>query len=165
MAMRDVAAEVGIRAPSVYWYFESKLAIYDAMFAESNRELLERLTLAEWPSVPRALLRAVAAAFIEFSAEDPVRAQLMFQRPIPDFKPSPESYAVATEVYELARQALVTAGVTNATHFDLWTALISGLASQQVANEPGGDRWLHLTSEAVEMFADHVLPKTRTRGK
>ena len=31
--------------------------------------------------------------FVEFCTSDPVRYQLLFQRTIPDFEPSPESYA------------------------------------------------------------------------
>ncbi len=40
---------------------------------------------------------------------------------------------------------------------DLWTAVIAGLASQQLANDPGGDRFIRLIDDAVTMFADHVL--------
>ena len=34
ISLREVAAAVGMRAPSLYTYFASKDAIYDAMFAE-----------------------------------------------------------------------------------------------------------------------------------
>jgi AcrR family transcriptional regulator len=158
LSLRDVATRVGLRPPSLYWYFASKHAIYDAMFAEGNRQLLDLVEAAEWPDDPRELLRLVGRAFVEFGAEDPARAQLLFMRTIPDFEPSPESYAVAVEVLERTRDRLVAAGIEQPAHFDLWTALVSGLAAQQIANEPGGDRWLRLVDEAVEMYADHVLP-------
>src|SRR5437870_4657405 len=70
LSLRDVAAKVGMRPPSLYWYFDSKHAIYDAMFAEGNRLLLERIGGADWPTEPRALLRTMARTFVEFSAED-----------------------------------------------------------------------------------------------
>ena len=35
--LRDLAAMVGLRQPSLYAYFDSKHALYDAMFAEGNR--------------------------------------------------------------------------------------------------------------------------------
>jgi hypothetical protein len=41
---------------------------------------------------------------------------------------------------------------------DLWTALMTGLASQQVSNDPGGDRWRRLLEPAVEMFLAQHLP-------
>ena len=34
---------------------------------------------------------------------------------------------------------------------------MAGLASQQLANDPGGDRYIRLIDDAVTMFADHVL--------
>jgi AcrR family transcriptional regulator len=165
LSLRDVAAKVGMRPPSLYWYFESKNAVYDAMFAEGNRELLSRMAVLDWPAEPRAMLRAMARAFVEFSAQDPPRAQLLFQRTIPDFEPSAESYALAVQVLHDARARVATAGVTEPAHFDLWTALVSGLGSQQLANDPGGDRWLALVDEAVDMFADHVLNRRPGRGK
>ena len=41
--MRDLGGRVGMRAQSLYAYFPSKFAIFDAMFAESNREFLRRV--------------------------------------------------------------------------------------------------------------------------
>ena len=35
VSLREVAARVGMRAPSLYTYFPSKNAIYDAMYASS----------------------------------------------------------------------------------------------------------------------------------
>jgi AcrR family transcriptional regulator len=42
-SLRDVADAVGMRAPSLYVYFASKNALFDAMFADGNQQLLERL--------------------------------------------------------------------------------------------------------------------------
>lgn len=158
LTLRDVASKVGMRPPSLYHYFDSKHAVYDAMFADGNRTLLARMAAEEWPAEPRALLAKVARLFVEFGSEDPARAQLLFQRTLPDFKPSPESYALAVEVVVQARAHFAKVGLTDPSQFDLWTALVSGLASQQAANDPAGDRWLRLIDEAVEMYADHVLP-------
>jgi hypothetical protein len=41
-------------------------------------------------------------------------------------------------------------------YLDLWTALTSGLVWQQIANEPGGDRWARLVDDVVDMFLAHV---------
>ena len=165
LSLRDVAARVGMRPPSLYWYFDSKHAIYDALFAEGNRRLLARIDATTWPEQPRELLHLIAMTFIEFASEDAARAQLMFQRTIPDFEPSPESYALAVEVFERMKAALVQAGIDDPAHFDLWTALVSGLASQQAANEPLGDRWVRLIDEAVDMYADHVFRDRPTRAR
>ncbi len=164
LSLRDVARRVGMRPPSLYWYFESKHAIYDAMFAEGNRQLLARLDAQVMPTEPRALLRTIASIFVEFATEDAARSQLLFQRTIPGFEPSTESYALATEVVERTRSGFAAVGVTDPTRLDLWMALVSGLSSQQLANDPGGDRWRRLVDDAVDMFADHVLKPTAARS-
>lgn len=163
LSLRDVARRIGMRPPSLYWYFDSKQAIYDAMFAEGNRQLLARLAEQDWPADPRALLRLTARVFVEFSAEDVERYQLLSQRTIPDFEPSPGSYALAVEVFEQMRARFAAAGLSDPAQFDLWTAVVAGLAAQQTANDPGGDRWLRLIDEAVDMYADHVLGQLTPR--
>ncbi len=163
VSLRDVARQIGMRPPSLYWYFDSKHAIYDAMFAEGNRQLLARLAEQDWPADPRALLRLTARVFVEFAAEDVERYQLLSQRTIPDFEPSPGSYALAVEVFEQMRARFAAAGLADPAQFDLWTAVVAGLAAQQTANDPGGDRWLRLIDEAAGMYADHVLGKPEQR--
>jgi hypothetical protein len=48
-----------------------------------------------------------------------------------------------------------------ARFMDLWTGVVSGLMWQQIANEPGGDRWARLVDDAVDMFLAHVKRKER----
>jgi AcrR family transcriptional regulator len=157
LSLSTLARAVGMEPQSLYTYFSSKHAVYDAMFAEANADLLHRMRAIEWPEEPREMLRQQARLFVEFSAEDPARHQLLFERTIPDFSPSPESYALALDVFATARARQARAGLTDDAHFDLWTALVAGLAVQQSANDPGGDRWIRLIDEAVDMYADHVF--------
>ena len=60
---------------------------------------------------------------------------------------------------------LGAAGLDNPVQFDIWTAIVGGLAAQQTANDPGGKRWLRLIDEVVDIYADHVLGKSRTRRR
>ncbi len=159
LSLRDIARRIGMRPPSLYWYFDSKRAIYDAMFMQGNQELLARISRQRWPQDPKALLRLCARAFVEFSMEDVERYQLLFQRTIPNFEPSPESYSVAMQVFEAMRDRLAAAGLTGAAAFDIWTALVSGLSAQQIANDPGGSRWLSLVDDVVDMYLDHIMRK------
>jgi AcrR family transcriptional regulator len=158
LAMRDLGARVGMRAQSLYAYFPSKDAIYDAMFAQSNRELLHRLTALAPMRDPIEELRRHKRVFLNFCVEDTVRYQLLFQRTIPGFDPSPESYAPAIDVLDEARKALRACGITDARALDAWTAVTGGLAAQQNANEPGGDRWVRLADEITDMFLAHYRP-------
>ena len=51
--------------------------------------------------------------FVEFCTEDPVRYQLLFQRTIPGFEPSPESFAIAVAGLEGVRRRLAAVGITD----------------------------------------------------
>jgi AcrR family transcriptional regulator len=164
LSLRDLAAKIGMRPPSLYWYFDSKRAIYDAMFVQGNQQLLARLGAQRWPEQPRALLRECARRFVEFSLEDVQRYQLLFQRTIPNFEPSAGAYAVAVLVFEEMREIFTVAGLGGPADFDMWTALVSGMAAQQIANDPDGDRWLRLIDEMVDMFVDHITAK-QSKGK
>jgi AcrR family transcriptional regulator len=164
LAMRDLGARVGMRAQSLYAYFPSKYAIFDAMFAESNRELLRRLGDLEPTGDPTERLARHARVFIDFSVEDPVRYQLMFQRTIPGFEPSPEAFAPAIDVLENARTAMRACGITDARAFDAWTAVTAGVAAQQNSNEPGGDRWVSLAGDITAMYLAYYLP-AKKKGK
>src|ERR1700683_2159029 len=53
VSLHALAREVGMRQPSLYEYFESKHALYDAMFADGNRQLLARIDALTLPQSPR----------------------------------------------------------------------------------------------------------------
>lgn len=162
LSLREVARRVGMRAPSLYTYFESKHAIYDAMFAEGATRFLEesrRLLRSDDATWLRHRLRM----FMDFCTSDPVRFQLLFQRTIPGFEPSSESFAISVEGFEALVAELRRMGVDDPRFVDLWTALASGLASQQVSNDPGGHRWARLVDDAVDMYWSHV--ERRKGGK
>jgi len=174
LTLRDLAHRAGITAPTVYVYFDSKNAIYDAMFGRAATEFDERMAEPFHYEDPREVLAASVRRFSEFCTNSPARYQLLFQRTIPGFEPSPESYAPAVRALAGARERLALNGITEARHVDMWTALITGLVDQQVSNDPGGDRWTRLIDESVDMFLAHCQSTppsrkpasrpTRTRG-
>jgi AcrR family transcriptional regulator len=153
--LRDLAARVGMRPPSLYSYFDSKYAIYDAMFLQGNLELLARYEALPEHDDSAEGLRAGGRLFVQFGVEDPARAQLLFMRTIPGFEPAQEAYNVAVRIVELGKARMIRCGIP-VEYFDLWTALISGLVWQQIANEPGGDRWARWVDDVVDMFLAHV---------
>ena len=150
--MRELASAVGLRAPSLYAHFASKHEIYDAMFAGGYRALIARAEAVELPSDPHEAARATAHTFVDFAVADPARLNLLFLRVIPGFEPTASSYALAEEVYARGCGILARAGVIEQSRVDLWTAVLSGLATQQVSNDPGGDRWVRLVDEAVDLL-------------
>lgn len=161
ISLRDLAARVDLRQPSLYSYFESKDALYDAMFAQGYEQLLAEVAAREFSVEPRRQVREMAHAFTEVCSQDPVRAQLLFQRTMPGFEPSPASYALANQFLDEARVRLAAAGLTRPQDLDLFTAVIGGLVNQQLANEPGGTRWIDLVDETVDMYLNHATAKGR----
>lgn len=161
--LRDLAAKVGMRPPSLYSYFDSKHAIYDAMFLQGNLELLARYEAVPEHDDPFEALRAGGRLFVEFGVEDPARAQLLFMRTIPGFEPSRETYDVAVRIVELGIAHMKRCGIP-VDYFDLWTSLLSGVVWQQIANEPGGNRWVRWVDDIADMFLAHVS-KTKKKGR
>ena len=169
LTLRDIATRVGMQQPSLYSHFASKNAIYDGMFEQAWRSFLDyaKDTVGDLPAEPRARLTAIAEHYFDFAVADLARHQLMDVSVIPGFHPSPEAYAPALEVYGLMQAELGSLGITSGQDADLFTALISGMITQQLANDPGGQRWRRLIPRVTSMFADDLdLPRIdQTRKK
>jgi AcrR family transcriptional regulator len=159
VSLRDLAARVDLRQPSLYSYFDSKHALYDAMFAQGYEQLLEEVSAHEITGDAAEQIHQMARVFTELAVADIPRAQLLFQRTLPGFEPSAESYALANRFLDEARTRLAAAGLTRAEDLDLYTAVIGGLVNQQIANDPGGTRWVDLVEEAVDMYLEHASTK------
>lgn len=159
ISLRDLAAAVGLRQPSLYVYFDSKLALYDAMFADGYHQLLRYLDDRDYAGDPREALVHFVRDLVLFSSANTVRHQMLFQRTLPGFEPSAEAYAPSVEFSRRATAVRAQAGITAAADIDLFSALISGMAHQQVANDTGGHRWADHAEQAVAMLlADTQQP-------
>lgn len=153
--LRDLGAAVGMRAPSLYVYVDNKFALYDLLFADGYQALLDTMAdLADDTGDPRARLRSAAHRFVAFCVADPPRYQLLFLRTVPGFEPSTDAYARSVRALGMLGEALADAGAGEPAELDLWTAVLTGLATQQISNDPGGDRWSRLVDTAV----DRLLP-------
>jgi AcrR family transcriptional regulator len=161
-SLHGLARELGIRQPSLYEYFDSKLALYDAMFADGNRRLLARLDALDLPGDPRRALKVLMRAFVDFAIEDTARQELLFARPIPGFEPSPEAYAPAVEALERTATLLRAAGMRAQGDIDCFTAMVGGLIAAQNSNDPGGNRWARHLDRLIDLYLDH-LPSRRSR--
>jgi AcrR family transcriptional regulator len=158
LTLRDVAERVGMQTPSLYSHFESKNAIYDAMFGQAWAGCLEVMTkaLGSAPTEPRARLLHLTRAYVDYAVADQPRNQLMNARISADFEPSPEAYAPSVATFELGRQYMAELGVDADGDMDLYSSLVGGLVDAQHANDPGGDRYTRLLERALSMYADHV---------
>ena len=162
MSLRDIARKVGMQPPSLYSYFDSKNSIYDAMYAQGCQQFVDAEPWGEMTGEPLDDLRLIVHYFVGFCAADPARYQLLFQRTIPGFEPSPESFAISQASLGRLGEQLERCGITDQRALDLFSALGTGLADQQISNDPGGDRWMRLIDDAVEMFLDYMTKSTKT---
>jgi AcrR family transcriptional regulator len=161
VSLHALARKVGMRQPSLYEYFDSKHALYDAMFADGNRRLLERFETLKLPHDPRAAVKKYMGAFLAFALEDPARCELLFQRHVPGFTPSPASYALAEEALGGAVKMLHEAGVTNQGDIDCIVAMVGGLIEAQLANDPDGTRWSRHLNRLVDLYVDDAITRSK----
>jgi AcrR family transcriptional regulator len=166
LSLRDLARSVGMQPPSLYSYFASKNAIYDAMYAQGAQQFVdEQRSSMPTPDDPLKALKALVHFFVEFCAADFARYQLLFQRTIPGFEPSPESFKISADSLAEIGKLLARCGVSEPEMLDLFTALGTGLTDQQLSNDPGGDRWIRLIDDAVDMFYEHVTKRAKKSEK
>jgi len=163
VSLHALAREVGMRQPSLYAYFDSKLALYDAMFADGNRQLLAWLDAVQLPHNPRTALKKFMASFVGFAIEDPARYELLFERHIPGFAPSPESYTLAEEVLGRAYKVINEAGVSDQGDIDCIVAMVAGLMEAQTSNDPGGNRWTRHLNRLIDLYVDDAIKRSKHR--
>jgi AcrR family transcriptional regulator len=145
LSLAEVARRLGVQPPSLYKYFPSLMAIYDAVFLEGQRSNLEVMRGAMQDAEPGldALITGLEASG-QWCLANRAVAELLFWRPVPSFHPSPEAFAVSMEMVELQRKALADAVARNelgpAANEEgaiyLVSILIVGVLSQAFANEP-----------------------------
>jgi AcrR family transcriptional regulator len=163
LSLRELGAAVGMRAQSLYSYVASKNEIYDALFRRGWDDY-RAMQIAAESTAPAssdraAFARHLARAHVSWCVADPVRYQLLFWRTVPGFEPSAASWAASLAAFEVFRGQLARIGIREEAQVDLATALFAGLVSQQLANDPGGDRFQKLVDPAVDLLISLVPSK------
>jgi AcrR family transcriptional regulator len=168
LSLGEVARRMGIRPPSLYVYFATKNALYDAIFARGWRELAAAMEEAVGrlgqPDDPAAYLRGFGASFVRWTVEHPAYSQLMFWRPVPGYEPSPAAYEPAVRMFDrghalmadLRARGLLAAGPPVEEMLRTWTVLLAGVTTQQLVNAPhepfDGGTFTSLLPQLVDMF-------------
>jgi AcrR family transcriptional regulator len=146
LSLSGVARALGVKPPSIYKYFDSLMAIYDALFArgqQANLEVMRAATEGVDPGLDS--LMASLEASCRWCVAHPALAQLLFWRPVPSFEPTPEAMAPSVEMVGIQRRALADAAATGQlgpgadSEEAVWvvSVFVSGLVGQAMANEPG----------------------------
>lgn len=145
LSLSEIARRLGVKPPSVYKYFDSLMAIYDAHFARGQLAHLEVMRSAMADANPGlGALSAGLEASGRWCVAHPAIAQLMFWRPVPGFEPTAEAMAPSIEMVRLQRRALADAvaagelgpGADSDEALWLTSVLVSGVVGQTLANEP-----------------------------
>ena len=171
LSVNEVARRMGIRGPSLYKYFPSRHAVYDALFAR-GMALQQAAVGAAIDGTPGGLprIRAGAAAVVRWAVEHPALAQLLYWRPVPGFEPSPAVFApsvdemavVRSEFAESVRLGQLSADADSDEAVRLYTVVLAGLISQQLANQPGvpyaEGEFSRLTDAAIDLFLSAFVP-------
>jgi AcrR family transcriptional regulator len=173
LSLGEVARRVGIRTPSLYVYFESKHALYDAVFARGWHEIDEVMRRVGEPQADEDLAAyalEMAETFVAWMVRHPVYAQLMSWRPVPGYEPSPESYEIAQAVFDRSTRLMAQLQALGLFRADAdpvellrgWTVLTSGVMTQQLANAPHepfeAGTFTTLLPQFVAMFLAHYAP-------
>jgi AcrR family transcriptional regulator len=163
LSLGEIARRMGMKTPSLYNYFESKDAIYDELFRRGYEQytcILEGERHRSGPVAER--LAQVLDDYMRFAQENPDLYQIMFQRPVPGFVPSEESYAVSLNMLAVGRaeiKAILDSGELDfdlpvEKAMDLVIALMHGLTEMHLANNPelpvGEGRYGKLGPAAVD---------------
>jgi len=184
LSLGEIARRMGIRPPSLYVYFPSKHAVYDALFARGAQSLLDVIQDADRTDLEKlttfdAFLLGAAGVFVRWSVEHPAYSQLLFWRPFPGFAPSPEAYRPAVELLGLTTQRFADLQHRGLVRRDVppeqvtrdWTVLSSGVTSQQPSNAPDESfdtgRFVQALPDLVAMFARYYSEprSTAARGR
>lgn len=140
LSMRSLAEAVGVRAPTLYDYFESKEDVLNALYLEAAgtiRQFFAENVASSGPGIPR--LVAMGLTYRDFALKNPVLFQLVFTRVDYSFIPGPEQMETAKGLFDALRSEVVMAielgqiepGDPDAISVTLW-AMVHGLATLQL---------------------------------
>ncbi len=100
VGLREIAAQVGIRAPSLFKHFRGKQALYNAVLLNIFTRLLEVATCLERAGAYATRLQDFVDGYVDLVASDPHVVPLIFREMMerPEAM-DPATRAVAYEIY------------------------------------------------------------------
>jgi AcrR family transcriptional regulator len=176
LSLSEVARRLGVQPPSIYKYFPSLLAVYDALFERGQHAHLEVMRAAMADATPGldALTKGLEASG-RWALANRAVAQLLFWRPVPSFEPSAQAMAPSLEMVAMQRHALADAVRAHELGPDaasdeavyLVSTLITGVLSQAFANEPdlewGEGRFTPVFPKLMQLLSAVYPPRMKPR--
>ena len=146
LSLSEIARRLGVQPPSLYTYFPSLMALYDALFERAARAHVAQSSAA-LAAAPPGLAAVVAwgEAETRWAVEHQALAQLLYQRAVPSFVPSEQAMAPHMSAWRDLQGALREAvrlgelGPGADSDEAAWLVIIwnNGIFALTAANEPG----------------------------
>jgi AcrR family transcriptional regulator len=176
LSLSEIARRLGVQPPSLYTYFPSLMALYDALFERGSRAHVDNASAAVAAAPPgMAAVVAWVEAETRWGVEHQAIAQLLFQRPVPSFVPSEWAMApVMSSVVNLrallgeaVRLGELGPGADSDEAANLVIVWGNGIFACTAANEPGcawGEgRFTPLFPKVVPLLTSVYPPPAKPR--
>ncbi|MFC4122448.1 TetR/AcrR family transcriptional regulator [Nonomuraea zeae] len=168
LTLRRVADVAGTSTMGIYTCFGGRAGLLEAIYQYGFHLLHEVMTKSlDGHASPLDRIMAVALGYREFALGDPALYALMFERPLPDFDPSPQQREDALGLtFDLLSQAtaaaskagLISSGDPVRAAYLVWTT-IHGLVSIELTcslRSPLPGWFLNSREEGERILADGV---------
>ncbi|MFI7707180.1 TetR/AcrR family transcriptional regulator [Nonomuraea sp. NPDC049480] len=168
LTLRRVADAAGTSTMGIYTCFGGRAGLLEEIYRNGFRILHESMTRSlNGHADPQARIMAVAYGYREFALSDPALYALMFERPLPDFDPSPEqrhdalglTFTLLTEATSAATEAgLIRSMDPVRAAYLVWTT-IHGIVSIELTcsfRSPLPGWFLNTREEGERVLADGV---------
>lgn len=175
LSLTAIAGRLGVKPPSIYKYFSSRMAIYDELFLRGQREHLDviRDAMTSHEAGLEALNASLEASG-RWALANRAIAELLFWRPVPKFEPSPEAMSFSHEMVAIQRHAIADAIIAGQLGpsaraddaIDMVSTFIIGVLSQAIANEPelpwGEGRFTKQFPKIMSLLVNAFPPPAQT---
>ncbi len=139
LSMRGIAERAGCSTTVLYTLFGGKEGLADGLYLEGFRRLREALENVREENVLEQL-KSLNRTYRQVALKNPTYYAVMFERPIPEYRPSIESKQVAWEsikplmktVQQCIKQGHFKKGNPEMMSMELWT-IAHGLVSVELA--------------------------------
>lgn len=149
LTLQKIAQRVGMKSTSLYsllfHYFPDVNAIYDELFAMGMRQYREDFESifneygATWEGLQR-----IMEAYVSYAVQNREIYQIMFERPVPSFFPSPEAIEESAKLVAVAQHVFAKAKESGAINSDLtveditnlFVSIMHGISAMHIANDP-----------------------------
>jgi AcrR family transcriptional regulator len=139
LSMRRIAEQAGCSTTVLYTLFGGKEGLADGLYLEGFRRLREALDKVKEKNALEQL-KSLNRTYRQVALKNPTYYAVMFERPIPEYRPSIESKQVAwgslgpliKTIQQCIQQGLFKKGNAEIMAMELWT-IAHGLVSVELA--------------------------------